>query len=312
MNSSRATLFWVLCFILALALIATLATSWNIVLVSQYQRMIEMGQALNPQAQPWVKVVLGTSGFAVVLVLLVGFFLRSQREMRTNTIQREFLAKLSHELKSPLSTLELTGALLKKEDTNAEDRHRLWKAHDAELKRLKNEVNLLLESARWDSGIAKPTLKELNLEDFLQEILQHWKQAIGLDHSIDRSGDRLELKTQLDSKLLALIMNNLIDNARKFSPRGTEVRIHTQLNKTLKKSTPSWSIQVIDQGSGIKNTERKKVFERFYSQKSTSGAKASGTGLGLYLAQRAARAMKLQLNVKPSSESKGSAFVLSN
>lgn len=281
-----------------LALLATLATSWNVVLVSQYDRMLEMGHSLKSGNAPWLKIILGTAGFIALVVASTSLYIKSQKEMRTSFIQREFLAKLSHELKSPLSTLELTSSLLKDPKTleNQEETRTLWEAHDAELTRLKNEVSLLLEAARWDHGIAKPKLREQNLEALLSETLDYWSTALGSQHELLRKGDSLNGKVLIDVKLFQLILNNLIDNARKYSPVGTPIILVTKLREN------QWSISVIDSGCGIAPANFKKVFKRFYTNNQNHKVKQAGTGLGLYLAKRAADALKLKLQIHSSSK----------
>ena len=163
---------WISIFIAVVALLGTLATVWNIVVIQDHQRFRELvSQISMPRPElsnksPWLSVTLGTLGFIALLGgIALGYF-RLFREMKLNQLQSEFLATVSHELKTPLATLELTSSLLKESSSTLtpEERSRLWDSHEQELKRLESEVQTLLESARWESTARKPKTEKTSVD----------------------------------------------------------------------------------------------------------------------------------------------------
>ena len=100
-----------------------------------------------------------------------------------------------------------------------------------------------------------------------------------------------------------MLINNLLDNAQKYSPKDKPVGI--ELNKTAGKII----LQVIDEGSGVSNEEKKKVFDKFYRSGNEAVRKTKGTGLGLYLCRRIAESHKGNVRIADNLP-KGSIFTV--
>ena len=308
---------WVVLFIVVVLLLAVLATGWNLVLVHDYRKIVELGRALSaPEAAthagvPRVSLVLGTLGFLGALSLTIAFFVKLLKEMQLNQLQSEFLAAVSHELKTPLSTMELSTSLLRDPTTSPEDVQRLWTSHDAELKRLKEEVETLLEVAQWESKTIKLKRSPIVLETWLHDSFDRWKKILGYGSEILRQGDSLDCTVTVDLKMLNLITDNLIDNARKFSNDSPRVLISSSLVPAKKPwSLPRWRIEFRDQGWGFDPADSTKIFKRFYRSKSQAPYSIAGTGLGLYLAASASRSMGIHLTAESQGKGHGAVFIL--
>ena len=308
---------WVVLFIVVIVLLTVLATGWNLVLVHDYRKIVELGHALSaPEVAahagvPRVSLVLGTLGFLGALSLTIAFFVKLLKEMQLNQLQSEFLAAVSHELKTPLSTMELSTSLLRDPTTSPEDVQRLWTSHDAELKRLKEEVETLLEVAQWESKTIKLKRSPIILENWLSDSLERWKKILGSGSEIVRQGNLLECTVQVDLKLLNLITDNLIDNARKFSNESPKVSISSSLLPAKKPwSLPRWRIEFRDRGWGFDPADASRIFKRFYRSKSQAPYSIAGTGLGLYLAASASRSMGISLTAESQGKGHGAVFIL--
>jgi signal transduction histidine kinase len=191
--------------------------------------------------------------------------------------QRDFLANASHQLRTPLTGLKLRLEALREQ--GGETGAQAAKA-EAELDRLSELVDGLLELARASS--VDSTGRTVDLSEAARAAVQRWTEPA------DRSGKRLRLAGEEsaavwgDSTDLAHILDNLIENALRYCPPGTEVAVETS------KDDGRATLRVYDDGPGIPPEDRARVFERFY--RGTNGRRAGpGTGLGLAIVAELAR-----------------------
>lgn len=316
MSLQRKRWPWVLLFVSVIVIIAVLATSWNWVLVQNYNKMIVVAKdrwAVRAQgfdAPPWLGAILGTLGFSALIVFFALFFAKILREMKLNQLQKDFLANMTHELKTPLASLALSASLLQKEsDVSEEDRKTLWQTHDLELARLKGEIERLLAASRWEQFHDKPQMTPIRIEAWLEQSLKNWERMLPPSATLKREGESLEGIAVVDTSLLSLITGNLIDNARKFA--GDKPAHITVRTRRLSGGGQNWwSIRFEDEGLGFDAAESTKIFKRFQRLKHRADHAIPGTGLGLHLALEASRAMKLELEASSEGPDKGAHFTL--
>jgi signal transduction histidine kinase len=191
--------------------------------------------------------------------------------------QRDFLANASHQLRTPLTGLKLRLEALR--DQGGETGAQAAKA-EAELDRLSELVDGLLELARASS--VDSTGRTVDLSEAARGAIQRWTEPA------DRSGKHLRLAGEEpaavwgDSADVAHILDNLIENALRYCPPGTEVAVETSSDNGRA------TLRVYDDGPGIPPEDRARVFERFY--RGTNGRRAGpGTGLGLAIVAELAR-----------------------
>jgi signal transduction histidine kinase len=297
---------------------AILAVGWNLVLVQDYRQFMNLAHSLGrPGAAtvqistrpPWAPVVLGTLGFLVALVTMWGFFVRLLSEMKLNQLQSEFLHAVSHELKTPLASIELTSTLLREGTADAAETERLWASHDVELKRLKEEVETLLEAARWKSRPDRMSLSLTDLETWLDAGMVRWKQMLGPHASLSRAGDRMPGVARLDARGMNLITDNLIGNARKFSKGRPNVVIRTRWTQGFM-GRHHWSVDFVDSGWGFEPKDADQIFDPFYRSRHAAPYAIPGNGLGLYLASSACKAMGLKLRGHSEGRNRGAVFTI--
>jgi two-component system, OmpR family, sensor histidine kinase SenX3 len=308
---------WIVLFIVMVLGLVLVATGWNLVLVRDYERLFELARTRSqypPSKVPWLTLALGTSGFIAAIAGIVLFFFRLLQEMRLNQVQSEFLAAVTHELKTPIATLELSSSLLQDAQysaSNPEEIASLWKSHDEELKRLKFEVETLLEAARWESHAVSTKRTTIQLEDWIQTSMERWKKILGPSATLERDGEALNFTASVDLRLLGLIVDNVMDNARKFSRDKPHVKLTTHLlpPKSLLGSA-RWSLEIQDRGWGFDPVDSDKIFRRFFRSRSRAPYAIAGTGLGLYLAASASRMMGLSIRGTSEGTGRGATFTL--
>jgi signal transduction histidine kinase len=231
--------------------------------------------------------------------------------MRLNQLQSEFLATVSHELKTPIASMELTSSLIRAGELTADEVCRLWASHDKELKRLRAEVESLLEAARWQGKPVRMQKEPIHLESWISQSLERWKALLGPGSSVVRSGDALDTEARLDVRMLNLITDNLVDNSRKFSGSNPRLTIETRrIAPTVLFGRSRWQISFRDQGCGFDPADSRRIFTRFFRAKTGSTEAIPGTGLGLYIARSASKALGLTLRGQSGGIGAGAVFTI--
>lgn len=203
---------------------------------------------------------------------------------RTDQMKSDFVANASHELRTPLATIRAAIDTLADETASGEEVGRIVSILDRHVGRLEAMANDLLDlhvvendslRAKWEpcsSGEAVDWLRA-----------QFEQRANEKDVELEITSEPADAQFQMDRKRLLLIIQNLTDNALKFTPSGGHVRVMFQY-------APDWlTIRVIDTGCGIAADEQPKVFERFYQADAARSGdnRIRGTGLGLAIVKHA-------------------------
>ncbi len=224
--------------------------------------------------------------------------------------QRDFVANVSHELKTPLTSIQgFAQAIL---DGTVQDEQSLHQAVQViydESGRMHRMVVELLDLARLDSGIAETEWVPVDLNGLLQAIHEKF-QPIAQKAQVElRLQSDVLPEIQGNGDRLAQVFTNLVDNAIKFTPPGGLVTLSGQVENSFV------SINVEDSGLGIPPAERERIFERFYqTDKSRRGDRTRGTGLGLAIAREIIQAHGGSISISDpwgtNSSAHGSVFVV--
>lgn len=226
-------------------------------------------------------MVVGEAGvFLLLLFLFLLFMYRAvRRELRAASAQRNFLLAVTHELRTPIAAIKLQLQTLARPELATEQRESLRKGATDEADRLAllTEKVLLATSAE-ESSIPLRT-QELDVMEEMRSVADRARANTALLHVVVLNGpDRLI--TRSDAHALRSVAENLIENATKYAPPGTTITIE------VKAGANGWRLLVMDEGPGVAEEERERIFERFYRAGSEETRTAKGTGLGLYIVQR--------------------------
>lgn len=231
-------------------------------------------------------------GSLFFLVILIGaaFVYRSVRkQFSMQQQQQHFMMAVTHELKTPISVTRLNLETLQKYSLDEEKQKKLIRMTLQEAARLNFLTNNILISAQLEGDRYESSKEELDLSDLLKDCMQDFRNRYPDRNFIGK----IETDTVLegDSLLLQILINNLLENAIKYSPKeGRIIAI-------LKKNDQAIQLQITDEGPGISNEEKKKIFTKFYRIGTESTRKTQGTGLGLYLCKKIARDHKADISV---------------
>jgi signal transduction histidine kinase len=236
------------------------------------------------------------------LNVIIEYFNRMTRELSgMETLRTDFIANVSHELKTPLAVMQNYGTLLQQPDLPEEQRLEYARAITDASRSLANMVSNILKLNKLENQTIYPASTSYNLGEQLCECL------VGLEEVWDKKGLNIDadvaedVYVTADPELLTLVWNNLFSNAIKFTDAGGRITL------TLKSVEGKAVVSVADTGCGISPEVGKHMFEKFY-QGDTSHA-VKGNGLGLALVKRVIDIIGGDISVS-SEVGKGSTFTV--
>ena len=246
-----------------------------------------------------------SEGTTFLLLILVGaaFVYRSvRRHFLLQQQQQNFMMAVTHELKTPISVARLNLETLQKHQLDTEKQRKLLRMTLEETERLNTLTNNILISAQLEGGRYTTSKEELDLSDLFKDCIHNFIQRYperkfveSVENDMDVNGDPL---------LLQLLINNLLENAIKYSPKETPITC------VLNQHSGKIDLQIVDEGPGIPHTEKKNVFKKFYRLGDETTRKTQGTGLGLYLCKKIAEDHDAEISVKDNPHG-GSSFIVS-
>jgi signal transduction histidine kinase len=237
---------------------------------------------------------------------LVGAFNRmTARVQSSQQAQREFVANVSHELKTPLTSVQgFSQAILDGTASTPEQQKQAAQVIFSESERMHRMVLDLLDLARLDAGIADLKRAPVDLAALLNSVAERFEpQARRAGIALEIHGTNLPALTG-DGDRLAQVFNNLIDNALKFTPAGGKVSVYAV------SVGDAVEVTVQDTGAGIPPEAQPRIFDRFYqADVSRQGGQKHGAGLGLAIVREIIRAHGGKISVR-SVVGQGSEFVV--
>jgi signal transduction histidine kinase len=237
------------------------------------------------------------NGPAELATMARSFNRLSDRLDEAEAAQREFVASVNHELKTPLTSLQGYGELLSEGSVSAEEAGPVVLAETARLERL---VGDLLDSARMDSGTFSVRDEAVSLDCVADAVLQRCQGparefGISLEVRHEPLGEAL---VRADGDRLVQVVGNLVENALRCTPAGGSVHIVVQ---------PPSTVRVADTGPGFESEDVAHAFERFYLYERCGKDRPVGTGLGLSIVEELTEAMGGSVSVT-SEPGAGSVF----
>jgi two-component system phosphate regulon sensor histidine kinase PhoR len=222
-----------------------------------------------------------STSIVVILILTFSFYyitVNNLKQKKLSVIKNDFISNMTHEFKTPISTISLASEMLADDSISqtADKRQRYLKMISDENKRLSVLVESILQTSILDKGEFKLKLSEVDIHDIINNAIHNTQLLIG-----QRKGEiqtflkAQNFKLQADKVHLTNIIFNLIDNAIKYSKDNPEIVISTY------NTAEGIMIQVKDGGIGISKENQRKIFDKFYRVPTGNVHNVKGFGLGL-------------------------------
>ena len=247
---------------------------------------------------PHVKEFAGETGFNEIIKAINAMTAELQG---TETLRTDFIANVSHELKTPLAVMGNYATMLQQPGITEADRMEYAKAISHSSRRLAALITNILKLNKLENQQIFSQPQEFDLGEQLCQCLLTFEdawEAKNLEIETDIPDD---VRIKSDAELLSLVWNNLISNAVKFTPEGGTVGVSLRADEKIV------SVTVTDSGCGMSAETGKHIFEKFY-QGDTSHA-TQGNGLGLALVKRVVDILQGEISVQ-SAPGQGSTFAV--
>lgn len=225
--------------------------------------------------------IMGASSLTITLFIIVMFSLTLYimfKQKRLSEMKNDFVNNMTHELKTPISTISLASQMLSDRSIPDEQKNlgQISRIIKTESRQLGYQVERVLQMAIFDHGELKLKREEVDLHDIIETVAQNFLLQM------DKRGGKLEFLPEADRSLvtgdlmhLTNVVSNLMENAIKYTRRNPEITISTSNeNKSL-------VVSVADNGIGISKEDQKRIFDKFYRVPTGNVHNVKGFGLGL-------------------------------
>ncbi len=235
---------------------------------------------------------IGEGGTFLLLIIAGAIFVfrAVRRELRTNAEQQHFMMAITHELKTPIAVAKLNLETLQKHKLAEAQQQRLLSNTLQETNRLDTLCNNLLVSSQIEGGGYVISFDEQHFSALVQDAVDGFASRFTNRNFIKQID--ADVYVNGDAFLLQIVANNLIENAIKYSPKEKPIII------SLTKNNNNAILAIADEGIGIADAEKRKVFEKYYRVGNEATKRAKGTGLGLYLISKICKAHNGSVQIK--------------
>ncbi len=302
--------YWFLLFYILAALVW-----WFIALNRQTNEMVELQMSqINANDIAYAKKVEQVEeykerkkaqyiGEGSIFLLLIGvgaiFVYRAiKKQWQLSEQQQNFMMAVTHELKTPIAIAKLNLETLRKRKLDDGKQQELLQATLDETERLNALTSNILLASKMDGGEQEFFTTPIDFSRVVDEVAQQFKKRYS--NRIIETQIAPECDIKGDALLIRLLVSNLLDNALKYAPATEPILLTLSADSYI-------TFKVFDQGPGIPENEKEKIFEKFYRMGNESTRGTKGTGLGLYLCRHIVKGHRGKIWVEANSP-QGSIF----
>jgi len=306
MRGKHSLFYHILIFVIAQLVWLSLLGIWIYWYVSNYIVFEKVGDQVSPQL---VYDVQNTLPFILGLILLVGLsfitsliFRHLNVQLRITQLYDNFIGNVTHELKSPLSSIQLYLETLRQRDVPEEKRNEFIGMMVKDANRLQSLINSILEISAQETKRQLHDYQVYRADLIVKELLEESfeKFRVKKENYFIHGKAPCEILAGKDS--LKIIFDNLADNAVKYSTSEVKIDVKISCN------THKFIFEFTDNGIGIHPKEQKKIFNKFYRIYSKEIPNVKGTGLGLYRVKEIVKIHSGKISVFSEGEGKGITF----
>ena len=281
-----------------------MVVSWVYWFIGRSQEFRELALRYKPElvtkGVEWLVLVEGLLMLVAILAGVWVIFVYWRRQAKLYMQQRSYISQLTHELKSPLASIQLHLETVKLRDLPKEKLNGFIDTMLSDTERLNVLTSNLLMATRIEFRQLGEKAKRIDFSAFVSEYLERKKSELPEGGRITAQVEQGIFAT-IDTEGMEMALRNLLENALLYSPVSPEIRV------SLKRSGRHCVLEFQDNGKGLRKGELDKIFEMFYRVR-TSGENIRGTGLGLYIVKSVVNAHGGKIHVESQGPGKGCTF----
>lgn len=243
----------------------------------------------------------GISFLAVILIGAVFIYRATRKQIKFAQQQQNFMMAVTHELKTPIAVTQLNLQTIKKHQLDSTKQQQIIDNTLVEVNRLNTLCNNILWAAQLDAGSYITKNEKFNISNIVTNCTNNIANRLKQQVIIATIEPNVYLQT--DELMIEMLVNNLLENAIKYSSPNTQIFVD------LHKNNNAIILAVKDEGIGISDDEKQKIFEKFYRVGSEATRKTKGTGLGLYLCKKIVDAHHAQIVIE-NNKPQGTIFIV--
>ncbi len=286
------TTVYVTLFVLAIGLAIALLVFWNIYIIRDYLTIRQLHTALHGEdgielasSGRWIVLAAGISACVVLIVSLSLFFATMIRGNRFKQQQRDFTNMMTHELRLPLSGIQVFAQTLRQRSLEQEERNRFADGILSECARLGKLIDQLLKIQQIEQRQLLVHKKTIEVGAFTASFVEKWPRPLGF-----RTQEGL--RVEADPLLLEMVLTNFVTNAEKYGRESLPEIVIAREGSGVR-------IAVRDGGKPLDRKYLKRIFRKFYRVPNLNTRRQTGVGLGLYVVKKIAKLHKGSVRALP-------------
>lgn len=306
MRGKHSLFYHILIFIIAQLVWLSLLGIWIYWYVSNYIVFEKVGDQVSPQL---IYDVQNALPFILGLILLIGLsfitsliFRHLNVQLRLTELYDNFIGNVTHELKSPLSSIQLYLETLKQRDVPSEKRKEFIDMMMKDTDRLQNLINSILEISAQEKKRLLQDYRVYQADIIVKELIEESFEKFRVGKENYRITGEAPCQIVAGKDAMKVVFDNLTDNAVKYSVQQVQIIISLSCN------SKRFNIQFTDFGIGIAAKEQKKILSKFYRIYNKEIPNVKGTGLGLYRVKEIIKAHEGKITVSSEGEGTGTTF----
>lgn len=293
-------------FLIMQVLWVMLMVVWVRWYLEKHAQLRRLAQQLTSQVEveqlAWLPLAEGGLLLTLILAGATVIFIYWSKQHRLNQMQRAFVSNVTHELKSPVASIQLALETMALRNLSPGQANEFLAMMLDDTDRLSTLIDRILGAARIDKMHGHYQLRSVSMRHFVEEVIEqdrHLFEKEGHKVLLERGADA---RVAIDREAMRMVLGNLIENAARYSPRETAIRL--RLHRDLRRCR----LDVTDQGMGIARKDLKNIFKMFWRAESNQ---ASGTGLGLYIVKHIVKDHRGKVWASSPGPGRGTTFCVS-
>lgn len=308
MKQPRSFVYHILMFVIAQFAWLSLLGLWIYWYVTNYIFMAQVGDQLSPQFVPDGRNLLALIGGVVLLITLSVFmsilFHRLNLWFNLTRLYDNFIANVTHELKSPLASIQLYLETMRIRELTPEKQQEFIQLMLKDTSRLNTLINAILEIPALEQKKIAHNFHIYDMKPLIERIASDAVEQFQLPADALEYAGNSSCKCVVDQEAIKIVLNNLIDNSIKYSIGPVHIRIQWMC------SSKQMIITYSDTGIGISEKDKSKVFQKFIRINRNNIPSVKGTGLGLYWAREIIKYHGGKIYVKNIPHKTGATFCI--